>query len=123
MSMSLSEIHDRLATSMLLFLAVAGLWGIGSSLLKHGMSGSYWGILAVGELLILAQAITGIVLWLEGARPARGIHLLYGAVALLALPGYYAYSRGQDDPRTARSFGLICLFLVGISLRAISTAS
>ena len=123
MSMPLAEIHDRLATSMLLFLAVAGLWGVGSSLLKRGMSGSYWGILTVGELLILAQAITGIVLWLEGARPARGIHVLYGVVALLTLPGYYAYSRGQDDPRTARSFGLICLFLVGISLRAIGTAS
>jgi len=121
--MPLTAIHDRLATSMLLFLAVAGLWGVGSSLLKRGMSGSYWGILAVGELLILAQAITGIVMWLEGARPARGIHLLYGAVALLGLPGYYAYSRGRDDPQTARSFGLICLFLVGISLRAIGTAS
>jgi hypothetical protein len=121
--MPLTDIHDRLATSMLLFLAVAGLWGVGSSLLKRGMSGSYWGMLAIGELLIVAQAITGIVLWLEGARPARGIHLLYGVVALLTLPGYFAYSRGQDDPRATRSFGLICLFLVGISLRAIGTAS
>lgn len=121
--MSLNAIHERLATTMLLFLAVAGLWGLGSSLLKRGMTGSYWGILAIGELLMVAQAVLGIVLWLGGARPGQGIHLLYGAVALLPLPGYFAYTRGQDDPRTARSFGLICLFLVGISLRAMSTAT
>lgn len=121
--MPLTAIHARLATSMLLFLAVAGIWGVGTSLLKRGMTGSYWGMLAIGELLIAAQTITGIVLWLEGARPARGLHLLYGAVALLTLPGYFAYSKGQEDPRTARNFGLICLFLVGISLRAMSTAS
>lgn len=121
--MSLSSIHDRLATAMLIFLAVAGIWGLASYFLKRGMSGSYWGVLATGELLILAQAITGIALWLAGARPTRGIHLLYGAVALLTLPGYYAYTKGQDDPRTARAYGLICLFLVGISLRAIGTAS
>ena len=121
--MPLTAIHERLATSMLLFLAVAGIWGLGSAALKRGMTGSYWGMLAIGELLIVAQAITGVVLWLDGARPARGIHILYGVVALLTLPGYFAYSKGQDDPRTARSFGLICLFLVGISLRAMSTAA
>lgn len=121
--MPLTAIHERLSTSMLLFLAVAGIWGVGSAALKRGMTGSYWGMLAIGELLIAAQAITGVVLWFEGARPARGIHVLYGAVALLTLPGYFAYSKGQDDSRTARSFGLICLFLVGISLRAMSTAS
>lgn len=116
-------IHERLATSMLLFLAVAGLWGLGSYLLRRGMSPSYWGILAVGELLILAQAIAGVALWMDGARPARTIHLLYGVVAAIVLPGYYAYSRGQDDRRTALNYGLICLFLIGISLRAIGTAT
>lgn len=108
---------------MLLFLAVAGLWGLAIYLLRRGVSSSYWGILAIGELLILAQAIIGVALWIDGARPARAIHLLYGVVAAIALPGYYAYSKGQDDRRRALNYGLICLFLVGISLRAIGTAS
>ena len=121
--MSLPLIHDRLGVAMMLFLAVAGFWGLASYFLKRGMTGSYWGVLAMGELLILAQAATGVALWLDGARPGRAIHLLYGAVAILTLPGFYAYTKGQDDPRTARAYGLICLFLVGISLRAIGTAS
>lgn len=119
----MTVIHARLATSMLLFLSVAGLWGLASYLLRRGVSPSYWGILAIGELLILAQVIVGVALWLDGARPARGIHLLYGVVAAISLPGYYAYSKGTDDRRTALNFGLICLFLVGISLRAMGTAS
>lgn len=116
-------LHERLATSMLLFLSVAGLWGLASYLLRRGVSPSFWGILAIGELLILAQVIVGVALWLDGARPARGIHLLYGVVAAIALPGYYAYSKGKDDHRTALNFGLICLFLVGITLRAMGTAT
>lgn len=121
--MSLTEVHDRLGNAMLLFLAVAGVWGLATAWLKRGMTPSYWGMLAIGELLILAQVLIGVGLWLEGARPARGIHVLYGVVALITLPGYFAYRRGQDDRRTAQMFGLICLFLVGISLRAMSTAS
>lgn len=116
-------IHARLATSMLLFLAVAGLWGVVSYLLKREMTGSYWGILAIGELLILAQSIAGAALWIDGDRPARTIHLLYGAVAVILLPGYYSYSKGKDDRQTVLNYGLICLFLAGISIRAISTAS
>jgi hypothetical protein len=108
---------------MLLFLAIAGLWGLLSYFLRRGMTGSYWGILAIGELLILAQAVAGVALWIDGVRPARTIHLLYGAVAAISLPGYYAYSKGQDDRRTVLNYGLICLFLAGITIRAITTAS
>lgn len=115
-------IHQRLATSMLLFLAVAGLWGLFSYVFRRGVSSSYWGILAVGELLVLAQVIAGVVLWLSGERPGRGIHLLYGVVAAITLPGYYAYSKGEDDRRRALNYGLLCLFLVGITFRAIDTA-
>ena len=119
----MSLIHARLATSMLLFLSIAGAIGLIHYFLRRGMTSSYWGILAIGELLILAQAITGVILWLDGARPARIIHLLYGAVAAISLPGYYAYSKGQDDRRAALNYALVCLFLVGISIRAITTAT
>ena len=120
--MSLTLIHARLATTMLLFLTIAGVWGIAAYFLKRGITGSYWGILAVGEILIIAQVIVGTILWIQGARPARTIHLLYGVVAAIGLPGYYAYTRGQDDRRASLTYGLISLFLVGISIRAMTTA-
>jgi hypothetical protein len=108
---------------MLLFLAIAGLWGIFSYVLKRGMTGSYWGILAIGELLILAQAVAGVALWIDGTRPTQTVHLLYGAVATISLPGYYAYSKGREDGKTVFNYGLICLFLAGITIRGMTTGS
>ena len=121
--MTLTEIHARLATTMLLFLAIAAVWGLASFFLRREVSGSYWGILAVGEILIVAQVIVGVVLLIQGARPDRGIHILYGVVAAISLPAYYAYTRGRDDRQANLTYGLICLFIIGISLRAMGTAA
>jgi len=121
--MTLTIAHARLANTMLLFLSVAGVWGLATFFLRRSITGSYWGILAIGEILILVQMIVGIILWIDGARPARTIHVLYGIVAGISIPGYYAYTRGQDDRRASLTYGLICLFLVGISIRAMSTAT
>ncbi len=121
--MALTMIHDRLSIAMLIFSAVAALWGIVLYLRKKGVDGNYWGILAVGELLFLGQGIVGTVLWIQGLRPGRVIHLLYGGVAVLTLPAYYLLSGGRDDRRAAIGYGLIMLFLFGITLRAIGTAA
>jgi hypothetical protein len=120
--MTLTVIHDRLATTMILFSAIAAVWGLIRYFRGQGIDGSYWGILATGEVLIIAQAGLGFVLWLQGLRPARGIHILYGIVAVLTLPAVYAFSRGRDDRRIMLGYGLILLFLTGIGLRAVGTA-
>ena len=120
--MTVAFLHQRLASAALLFFLVAGIWGLIAYLRRRGVGSEYWGILALGEVLILTQAALGVLLWLEGERPGRGIHILYGIVAAITLPAYYAYSKGQDDRRAAFTYGLICLFLVGIVLRAATTA-
>ena len=40
---------------MLLFLSVAGAWGLAIFFLRRTITGGYWGILAIGEILILAR--------------------------------------------------------------------
>ncbi len=120
--MTLTDIHHNLATSVLLFMLIAGVWGIISYARGRSMSGNYWGILAVGELLILAQGVLGAVLWISGARPGRlGIHVLYGVVAVISLPAYYAITRGRDDRQIVLVYGLLNFFLAAISLRAAAT--
>jgi hypothetical protein len=120
--MDLVSVHDRLANAMILYSIVAGLWGIIGGLRRRPMSGNYWGIIAIAELLFLGQALIGLTLWLGGDRPARGVHILYGVVAILSLPAYYAMSKGRDDSRAVLIYGLIFFFLVAIMLRAITTA-
>lgn len=120
--MSLSFIHANLANTMMLFMLIAGTWGVVLHFRKQGIGGNYWGILAVGELLVLAQGALGAFLWLGNARPGRmGVHILYGMVSVLALPAYYALTRGRDDRNAALAYGLLCLFLTAIALRAAAT--
>jgi len=120
--LSLPEFHARLATSVVVFAALAGLWALTAYLRRRGVAGSLWGILAVGELLLLAQGVVGLILLLEGEKPARAVHILYGVVAAIGLPAYFAYSKGRDDRSAALHYALLCFFLVGIGLRAIGTA-
>jgi hypothetical protein len=120
--LSLTAIHNNLATSVLLFMLIAGVYGLVSYFRGQSMSGNYWGILAVGELLILGEAVLGAVLWFSGARPGRlGIHILYGVVAVISLPAYYAITKGRDDRQIVLVYSLLNFFLAAISLRAAAT--
>src|ERR671929_1254241 len=72
-------VHDRLSVSVLLFMLALGLWGLWSYLRGEEVSGSLWGAMAIGELLIIVEGLLGAGLFLGGHRPARtALHLLYG---------------------------------------------
>jgi hypothetical protein len=118
----LPDIHRSLATSLFLFTAIAGVWGLVMYARRSPITGTYWGILAALELLALAQAAVGAVMLVGGAQPARAVHILYGLTSVVALPGVYAYTRGRDDRRATLVYALLCLFLLGVSLRAAGTA-
>lgn len=119
--MSLTLVHNSLATAILLFSLIIAGWSLLRALRRLGIDGNTWGVFASGEILFLAQGAVGLLQLLAGDRPARGIHLLYGVVAALTLPAYYALSRGRDDNRAAWIYALLGLFLAGIALRAQGT--
>jgi hypothetical protein len=120
--MSLLLIHQRMASSLLLLVLIAAVWGVVRSALRRGVGGHYWGVLGAVELLTVAQGVIGLLLWLSGLRPAEWIHVMYGAVGTLVLPVYYGLSRGEDSRRAALMYAFLCVFLAGVLLRAISTA-
>jgi hypothetical protein len=119
--MTLTVIHARLASSMILFAGAIAVWGLITFLRGKKVDGNFWGILAIGELLFLVQMIIGIILLVNGESPGRSIHLLYGAAAILTIPGYFALSKGRDDRPAALIYALIAIFVIGIGFRAIST--
>ena len=122
--MTLTILHNNLANSVLLFMVIAGIWGIVTRVRHQPIAGNYWGILAVGALLILGQGLLGGYLWAIGERPGRlGVHILYGVVAVIGLPAYYAITKGRDDEHAALAYGMLCFFLAAISLRAMATGS
>lgn len=119
--MPLVELHARLANTVQFFTLVVGLWALFNYVRRQGLTPSYWGTLVIGELLLAAQAVIGVVMYIQGGRPFRIIHFLYGVLVLLVWPGVFAYTDGRNTRREALIYGLASLFLFGLSLRAIST--
>ena len=119
---ALAVLHARLLVTILLFFGALSIWGFFSYLRGQSISGSYKGALAIGELLMLAEFVIGVLLLFGGAQPARlSIHILYGIVAIIGLPGAFAYTRGRDDRWELLIYVTVCLFLCGSALRALST--
>ncbi|MEW5989458.1 MAG: hypothetical protein AB1791_22760 [Chloroflexota bacterium] len=118
----IKEIHLFLSNTIWLFFLALGLWGLWRAYRHGGVDGSYLGAMIIGEGLFVVQAILGAILWFGGGRPDRGVHILYGIFAIVCLPGAFAYLRGDDSNRAQWIFALLCLFLFGVSLRAIGTS-
>jgi hypothetical protein len=120
--MSLIEVHGRLASTGFYYALILALWGLWRFFRKQGMDSSYSGALVIGEVLFLIQAALGAYLWISGVgHLGRGIHILYGVVSLLVIPGVFLYTRGDEKRRVMLVYGAALLFLVGIIFRAMST--
>jgi len=116
-------IHDRLATSVLLFMVVTGLWGVISFLRGGVLSGSIAGTLLIGQVLIVAQVAAGVGLYVLGARPADSTHYLYGATAVLVLPFLYSYLRDRYPRQSLGIYSLMALFIAGLAVRGMTTGA
>lgn len=120
--MSLIEFHARLGNTAILFMLVCGLWGTISYLRGQPVSSSYAGTLVIGEGLLLLQAAIGMGLLLAAGRPGRGIHILYGVLTALCLPGAFVYTKGRRERVESLIYGLVTFFVFGLALRAMTTA-
>lgn len=122
--MSIDFIHGRLANAVLLFSILCTAWGLFNFIRKQPVTSSYWGALVILQILAMAQVVIGIVVYAstggdELARPI--VHLLYAATLVISLPAAYVYSGGKDTQRENMIYALVCLWLVFIAERSIST--
>jgi hypothetical protein len=114
-------IHDRLATTVLLFMAAVGLWGLWSYARGESLGGSLSGALVIGQFLIVAQGLFGAILFIDGFRPATSIHLLYGITAAIVLPFVWSYVRDRHPRQALLFYSLIALFIAGLAIRGMTT--
>jgi hypothetical protein len=119
--MSTVEIHARLANTVLLYTFILALWAFWRYFRREGITSSYWGSLAIAELLILLQGGLGVYLWFASYRPTVPLHILYGVVGALGIPAAFAFTRGRETRREILIYGASLLFLVGIFWRAWAT--
>ena len=119
----IGELHRIVSLSTVIFLGFLGIWGFVRSVRNNSVDGSYMGALVIGELLLITQALLGLILVIDGARPGRTVHFIYGAFALVALPGLFAYLKGDDTNTSQWYFAIATLFLAGVAVRAIGTGA
>jgi hypothetical protein len=121
---TLTQLHGVISNTAVLFFFLLGVWGFIRAFRKNGVDSSYLGALVIGELIFVIQAVMGIILAIGGGTPGRGIvHYIYGAFALVALPGLFAYMRGDDSNQAQWYYALLTLFLFGVATRAITTGA
>lgn len=121
--MTLIEFHGRLANTALFYIVIMAIWGLWKFFRRQSMDSSYWGALVIAEILLLVQASLGAYMLLSGVGnlAGQGMHILYGVVSVLVIPGVFFYTRGDQERRVLLLYGVFCLFLVGIILRAMDT--
>jgi hypothetical protein len=78
-------------------------------------------VIVVGNLLALGQAGLGVWMALNGLRPARWVHILYGIVAVLWIPVIQFINRSRSGRQETLVCALVSLFEFGIALRAMTT--
>lgn len=101
---------------------LAGLWGIGATVLKRPPGRVFDWIAGTAVVAMLIQVGLGVILYQQGWRPANDLHVFYGVLILVTFSFAYIY-RGQIARRPAVSWGLLLLFTMGLGLRAWSNVS
>jgi hypothetical protein len=121
--MSLIEIHARLANTALFYSLAMAIWGLFRFFRRQGVDSSFWGGLAIAEIVYLAQGLLGAYMFLSGVgvltRPF--MHILYGVVAVLTAPALFMWTRGDETRRVMLIYGVGFLFVSIILLRSMAT--
>ncbi len=116
-------LHERVGNAAPLFMILLGILSLINYIRGQGVDGNIVGAVVVGELLMFVQVSLGLILFFSGLFPARIIHFLYGTLTILAFPALWVYTQGAMDRRASLLWALAGLFMMGLTLRAIGTAS
>lgn len=118
----LLRMHANLLFTIVFFFLIIGGWGVINHIRRRDTTSGYHSALAIGELLLVAEFIIGVLLFATGLRAYRmEIHIIYGVVAVVAIPAVYLYLRGRGGRWDQLIYAMTCLFLSAIALRALET--
>jgi hypothetical protein len=123
-----SDLHRYVAYSIPAGFIVLVLWTVWSLVRNRPPHGWFWSLLAGLQVVLVLQALVGIVLFVVGARPdAEGLrqwlHYAYGGLFPLALLVYAHRIAKSERFRQIPwvPFGIASFFIVGLSFQAIRT--
>lgn len=86
---------------LLLYAVLLALWGTYHYFRNQRLSGGFRSSYLIMAGLTALQGLLGLTTLLLGNRPTELLHVVYGAFAVIFLPGAYLYARGGSDRREA----------------------
>jgi len=117
----LLSLHGRVATAIVLYLSIVGLWGLWLGIRGRGPTPNYIGALVIAEIAAIVQGFFGVAL-LFGRAPANSVHILYGFALAAALPLAATLIRHRPPRAISFAFGFMALCAAGLAIRGITTA-
>jgi hypothetical protein len=126
--MPIDQFHARIGSSALLFMIIAGVWGLWRWRQGRSVDASYRGLLLVGELLLVTQGLVGAYMWLflnaDAVLVRPTMHILYGILTVIALPAAFSFASGKiDGEREQALYAFVCLIVAGLVWRAQTTST
>ena len=121
--MSLPLLHSRLAITVILYALAMGAWAAANFFRGKGISSNYWGALVIGEIVMLAQGILGLIMVVMGLLPHDLLHFLYGVLVALSWPGVYIYTNARQGRAEAGIYAIVSFFIFGLAIRALMTGA
>lgn len=116
-------LHDNLATTVMLFFLAVGVWGVVEFARGGQLSGNISGAFIIGQVLAVAQSLLGTVLYLFTEDRPGFIHVLYGVMACITLPFAWSYMKERAPRHALLIYSLISLFIFGLAIRGMATAT
>lgn len=98
---TLAFLHGLGARALLAFAVVLAIWGTYLYFRRAELSGGFRSSYLIMAGLTAVQGLLGLVALALGGRPTTLLHLVYGAFAVLFLPGAYLYAHGGSRRREA----------------------
>ena len=107
----------------LLITVFVGIWGLITYFRKMPAGGSFRATLVLTEALFVMQGLVGVLMFASGRRPHDNLHWLYGVLLVIVLPIAMSYVSGRDPRREPLVYGIACLFMAGLAVRALTTGA
>ena len=119
---TLAFLHGRLALALILFAAALGVWGSAGFLIRRQVGPGFRSSYVLMIVLTAVQGLIGVVL-LTMARPLEIVHVVYGAFAIIFLPGVYLWAGRGNRAREAAFMAASCWIVAIAYVRGILTGA
>jgi heme A synthase len=115
-------LHAAIHTMALLLTGGLTLWALFFMVTGRPPDGAFRATYVLTIGVAVAQNVIGLVMVLEGYRPADNYHYLYGISLIVFTTAAYAFATRGSAGREALIFGMGSAFAFGLILRAAVTA-